>query len=73
MVMNRCSPCHIPPEGKAKPLDTYAAVKANIDTILTRIQKKPNEKGFMPMRRPKFSDSTINVFARWKNNSFAQR
>jgi hypothetical protein len=43
-------------EGKAKPLDTYAAVKANIDTILARIQKKPNEKGFMPVRRPKLSD-----------------
>jgi uncharacterized protein YceK len=73
IVMNSCSPCHIPPEGKKKAYHTYAAVKADIDSILTRINKNPNEKGFMPMRHPKLSDSTINVFVRWKNNGLVER
>ncbi len=71
--MNSCSPCHIPPEGKKKSYNNYAAVKADIDAILTSIQKNPNEKGFMPMRHPKLSDSTINVFVQWKNNGLAER
>lgn len=73
IVMNSCSPCHIPPEGKKKAYHNYTAVKADIDTILTSIQKKPNEKGFMPMRHPKLSDSTISIFIKWKNDGLLEK
>ncbi|HEV7622113.1 MAG TPA: cytochrome c [Flavisolibacter sp.] len=72
IIMNNCSPCHIPTKGNKKPLDTYTAVKSNIDDILVRVQKNPDEKGFMPMRHPKLSDSTIQLLAQWKNNGFAE-
>lgn len=73
IVMNSCSPCHIPPEGKKKAYHTYAAVKGDIDSIITRIKKNPNEKGFMPARHPKLSDSTINIFVRWKNEGLLKK
>src|SRR6476661_3030045 len=66
IIASSCTPCHIPPEGKKKPLNSYAAVKDNIDEILSRVQKNPDEKGFMPARHPKLSDSTIMVLKQWK-------
>ena len=68
IIINNCSPCHIPTKGNKKPLDTYGSVKSNIDEILVRVQRNPGEKGFMPMKHPKLSDSTIQVLAQWKNN-----
>jgi hypothetical protein len=72
LVQLNCSPCHFPPKGNKKPYDTYTAVKSDIDTILVRIQKNPNEKGFMPMRHPKLSDSTIAVFQQWKADGLSE-
>lgn len=64
IIMNSCSPCHT--GGKQKSLNNYAAASGEIDEILTRIQKNPGEKGFMPFRHDKLPDSTIAVFVRWK-------
>jgi len=65
MVAN-CMPCHFPPKGNKKAYDNYLAVKDDIDAILDRINRKPEDRGFMPFKHPKLSDSTINVFVRWK-------
>ncbi len=73
IIVNSCSPCHTPPKGNKKAFNTYTAVKTNIDSILTRIQKKPGEKGFMPARHPKLSDSTVNIFKQWKNDGLLEK
>ena len=65
-LVANCSPCHFPPKGNKKPLDTYAATVKNIDNIISRIQKNSTDKGFMPFKHSKLSDSTINVFVKWK-------
>ena len=67
LVESKCSPCHIPAKGGKKgPLDTYEHMKDNIDNVLMRIQLNPGDKGFMPFKHPKLSDSAINVFKQWK-------
>jgi hypothetical protein len=69
LVLNNCSPCHIPARGgKVKPLDTYDALKANIDDAIRRIQLNPTDRGFMPFKHPKLSDSTIAVFKKWRDD-----
>lgn len=69
LVTENCSPCHIPAKGGHKlALDTYDALKINIDDIISRIEKNPGERGFMPMKGSKLSDSTINVFKQWKTD-----
>ncbi|MER3497663.1 MAG: hypothetical protein C4308_02985 [Chitinophagaceae bacterium] len=69
LVLNNCSPCHIHAKGgRVKPLDTYDALKANIDEVIHRIQLNPGDKGFMPFKRAKLSDSTINVFKKWRDD-----
>jgi mono/diheme cytochrome c family protein len=73
LIVGNCSPCHIPNKGKVKPLESYANAKEEIDDIITRIQKNPGEKGFMPMRHPKLSDSTILVFVNWKKDGLLEK
>jgi nitrate/TMAO reductase-like tetraheme cytochrome c subunit len=67
IIATSCSPCHIPPGGNKKALNSYTAAKDNIDDIISRIEKNPTDRGFMPFKHPKLPDSTIQVFVQWKN------
>ena len=66
ILTTSCTPCHFPPQGNKEPLNTYAAVKTNIDEIIRRTNLAPTERGFMPQRHPKLADSVLQVFAKWK-------
>ena len=67
LVTANCSPCHIPEKGGRMPaFDSYEKVKTNIDSIIARIELQPGQKGFMPFKRARLSDSTINVFKQWR-------
>ncbi|HET7896285.1 MAG TPA: cytochrome c [Flavisolibacter sp.] len=72
LIQTNCTPCHIPPQGRAKALNSYDAVKSHADEIITRIKKDPSEKGFMPAKHPKLSDSTISIFEKWKESGLAE-
>ncbi len=72
LMLTHCTPCHFPPKGNKKAYDNYFAVKTDIDFIISRIQKKPEEKGFMPFKHAKLSDSTINVFVKWKSDGLLE-
>lgn len=68
IIQANCSPCHVGANPRQKNLNTYDQVKANIDDIITRIQKNPTDRGFMPFKHPKLPDSTIQVFIKWRND-----
>lgn len=70
----KCTPCHFPDEGRKKMLDTYTAVKANIDTILRRIQLEENERGFMPFKskKPPLTEEEIELFKKWKSQGMSK-
>ena len=73
LVANNCSPCHIPSKGgNKKPFDTYEGARANIDSMIARVQLNPGDKGFMPFKRAKLSDSTVNVFKQWRDSGTPQ-
>lgn len=74
IIANACAPCHFPAKGGNKEaLDTYAGVSKEIDGILRRIQLNPDERGFMPMKHPKLSDSTIALIKQWKDSGLAEK
>ncbi|MFT3823512.1 MAG: hypothetical protein QM731_06305 [Chitinophagaceae bacterium] len=73
IILASCSPCHFPPKGNKKAYDNYTAVKTDIADILERIQKNPGERGFMPARHPKLSDSTINVIKQWQTDGLLEK
>lgn len=67
VIMEKCSPCHIPAKGGNKrPYDNYANVKADIDDIIHRIELNPGQRGFMPMKGEKLPDATIALFKQFK-------
>ena len=73
LVLNNCAPCHFPDKnGNKKPLNSYTAVKDNIDEVLHRIQLNPTDKGFMPFKHPKLNDSTLTVFKQWHDNGMPE-
>jgi mono/diheme cytochrome c family protein len=73
MIAGNCSPCHIPAKGgRVKAYDNYANVKTDIDEIIRRINLNPTDKGFMPFKHPKLSDSTIAVFVAWRNDGMME-
>ncbi|MBA2499344.1 MAG: cytochrome c [Chitinophagaceae bacterium] len=73
LVMNNCAPCHMPDKGgKKKALDSYTAVKDNLPDIIKRIEMHPGEKGFMPFKRDRLSDSSIAVFKDWQADGMAE-
>ncbi len=67
IVEVHCSPCHFPAkEGKKSPLDSYDNVSMQIGDIIRRIELHPDDKGYMPKKKPRLSDSTILLFKTWK-------
>ena len=75
VIMANCSPCHIPSKGGNKtPYDNYANVNKNIDEMIRRIQLNPTDKGFMPFKKTtRLSDSTIDVFKKWKADGLLEK
>lgn len=72
LMQTNCTPCHFPPKGNKKAYDNYLAVKTDIDEIIDRVNKNPTERGFMPMKHPKLSDSSINVLVQWKKDGLLE-
>ena len=69
----QCAPCHFPAKkGNKKPLDTYAAVKENIDEILVRIQLDSTDKKVMPKMKPHLDAATIATIKNWKESGMVE-
>ena len=74
LIQQKCSPCHIAPDGKKKHYVTYDVVKADIDSMIHRIQLNPTDKGFMPFKKTeKIPDSLIAVFVKWKADGLLEK
>src|SRR5215471_15258743 len=73
VIAANCSPCHFPSKGgNNTPFDTYDAAKSHLDSMIARISLNPTDHGFMPFKRPKLSDSTINLFKQWRSSGMGQ-
>jgi hypothetical protein len=74
VIAEKCSPCHIPSKGgNKKAYDNYANVKADIDSIIRRIELNPTDKGFMPFKRPyKLAADTIAIFKSFKEGGLLE-
>jgi mono/diheme cytochrome c family protein len=74
LLVANCSPCHFPAKGGNKlAFDNVANARDNIDNLISRIEMHPGDRGFMPFKRDRLSDSVINVFKQWKADGLADR
>lgn len=72
IITGKCAPCHVGANPREAKLDNYDSAKALIDTIIRRIQLEPGQRGFMPSRRAKLPDSTIQAFIQWKKDGLRE-
>ncbi len=73
VISANCSPCHFPTRGgNKKPYDNYANVKTDINEMIRRIELPSTERGFMPFKKTKLSDSTIAVFKQWRDDGMIE-
>jgi hypothetical protein len=73
VIAGNCAPCHIAGKGNKKPYDNYANVKTDIDDIIRRIELNPTDRGFMPFKHGKLTDSTIAVFKQWRSDGLLEK
>ena len=73
LMQDNCTPCHFPPKGFKKALDTYPSASANIDEMIRRINLNSTDKGFMPFKHAKLNDSIIHVFEQWKKDGLPEK
>ena len=71
LVASNCAPCHT--TGNKSHLLEYAVAKQEADDVIRRISLAPEDKGFMPFKHPKLSDSAIAVFAKWKADGLLEK
>jgi len=66
LIMMKCVPCHVPSKGGFKTnFENYTAAQKYAAEMVSRIQRNPGEKGFMPFKNPKLTEAEINVFKKW--------
>jgi hypothetical protein len=74
LVMSYCTPCHVPAKGgNKKAYDNFANVKTDIDEMIRRVELNPGDRGYMPFKKPKLSDSAITVFKKWKEDGLLEK
>jgi uncharacterized membrane protein len=68
IIANSCTPCHIPPQGRKKPLESYDHVKANISAILERVQLPQSNRNVMPPvnKKPALTTDQIALLTKWQ-------
>ncbi|GAA4294264.1 hypothetical protein [Aestuariibaculum suncheonense] len=74
-VMERsCAPCHFPENGKKKFLDTYGAVKNNIEDIIARVELPVTEKKYMPFKskKPALTPKEIAMLKQWVASGYSE-
>lgn len=74
ILQSRCTPCHFPPDGRKKPLNTYDAVKTNISDMVARVKLPQSNDKFMPWKgkKPALSDSMVTVLEEWQKQNMPQ-
>jgi hypothetical protein len=74
LILTKCTPCHVQPNGKKGFLDNYADAKIDAGNIIDRIKKNPTERGFMPFKKSeRLSDSIIHVFEQWQADGLLEK
>ena len=75
LIQMKCAPCHLPSKGGNKAsFEDYASAQKFAAEMVTRIEKNPGERGFMPFKNPnKLSADEIAVFKKWVSDGALEK
>jgi uncharacterized membrane protein len=67
LMLQRCTPCHFPEQGRKEMLNTYETTKTHLNDIIHRIQLPEDDKEFMPFKskRTPLNKEEIELFKSW--------
>jgi hypothetical protein len=67
IMLEKCTPCHFPDQGKKKMLDTFEAAKGDANSIVSRVKLSPEDPKFMPFKskKPPLTEKEIQLFTDW--------
>lgn len=74
IIANSCTPCHMPPQGKKEPLESYEHVKENIGAILERVSLPQDNRKFMPPmnKKPALTEAQVAVLVKWQQQNMPE-
>lgn len=75
ILSRSCSPCHFPAlDGNKQPLDTYEAVKDELEDVVYRTQLPSDHFRHMPYRgkKPDLSAEEIEMLKNWARGGFIE-
>lgn len=72
IMVQSCTPCHFPDQGKKKFLDTYEATKSNIQDIIARVELPSDHPDYMPFKskKPALTAEQIALMKSWVAQGF---
>ncbi len=72
IMVQSCTPCHFPDQGKKKFLDTYAATKSNIQDIIARVELPLDDPKYMPFKskKPALTSEQVDLLKSWVAQGF---
>src|SRR6478609_2913972 len=74
IIANSCTPCHIPPQGRKEPLESYDHVKMNIDAMLERVKLPQDNRKAMPPanKKPPLTTDQVALLTKWQQQGMAE-
>lgn len=74
LIQMKCAPCHLPSKGGNKAsFETYAGAQKFAAEMVSRIERNPGDRGFMPFKQPKLSADEIAVFKKWVSDGAMEK
>ncbi len=74
LIQAKCSPCHLPSKGGNKAsFENYASAAKYGPDMITRIERNPGDKGFMPFKNAKLSEDEIKTFKKWVSDGLMEK
>jgi hypothetical protein len=73
ILVAKCAPCHLKDGGSPRLYDNYDVVKADVDKIISRIEKDVKDPLFMPLgATAKLPQAEIDLIKKWKADGLAK-
>ncbi len=75
LIQMKCAPCHLPSKGGFKAnFENYASAQKFGAEMVSRIERNPGEKGFMPFKQTnKLAAEEIAVFKKWVSDGLVEK
>ena len=74
LIQAKCTPCHLPSKGGFKAnFENYESAKKYGAEMLDRVMIAPGQRGFMPFKHEKLTDTEIALIKKWVDGGLVEK